>query len=165
MHDLASGLKSVLRAGSCSRAASFQGRQDRSSSPGKRAMPEAGNANSAQQRATPAKRPRRDTCSATHLQRQVAGAGSAPVAKHAASAPAMQMKQEGQPTAKPVEKPALISKRTLQPADVAHLQSAQNVRCSQDTDHGLPGSGADLSGKSEQLFLVALKCLAGVERM
>ena len=91
-HDSASALKSVLRAssGSCSRAAEYEGKQDRGSSPGKRATPDVANATAAQQRATPPKRPKRDTCSAADKQRPKATAGSVPGVVHGTSAPGKQ---------------------------------------------------------------------------
>ena len=145
----ASALKSVLRAGSgsCSRAAQYEGRRDSGSSPGKRAMPDTADASMAQQRATPAKRPKRDACVAVQTQRQTAGAGSAPVVKHADDAPTKQSTEAEQRRAKHAEEAVLASSRTLQPADVAHLHSAQNVRNSQDTEHGEPGNLQHLSGE------------------
>ena len=147
-HDSASALKSVLRAGtgSCSRAAEYEGKQDRGISPGKRAMPDVANASAVQQRATPAKRPKRDSRSAADKQRRDAGASSMPGVRQAAGAPGKQDEREGQHGA---EEPVMASKRTLQPADVAHLQSAQNVKNSQDTEHGEAGIGSQLTGKSD----------------
>ena len=147
-----SALKSVLRAGSgsCSRAAQYEGKQDKGISPGKRAVPDVANVAAAQQRATRAKRPKRDACSMADKQRQSAGAGSGPGDRPAASAPAEQPEQQAHPRAGHVEEAPQVSMRTLQPADVAHLQSAQNVRNSQEAEHGEPGIGSHLTGKSAQ---------------
>ena len=149
-HDSASALKAKLRAGSgsCSRAAQYEGRRDGGSSPGKRAMPDAADASMAQQRATPAKRPKRDECIAVEKQRQSTGASSAPVIERATGASAKQSTEDERLRAKHAEEPLLASRRTLQPADVAHLQSAQNVRNSQDAEPGEPGNIQHLSGEA-----------------
>ena len=154
-HDSASARKSLLRAGSgsCSRAAQYEGRQDKGSSPGKRAMPELASATPAQQRATPAKRPKREARTVVEEQQQNTHAGSVPGVRHAAAAFASQGKQQGQLEAQAAEMPSLASRRTLQPSDVAHLQSAQNVRNSQDTRQEEPGNHAHPSGMLGQLHV------------
>lgn len=149
-HDSASALKSALRAGSgsCSRAAQYKGKQGKGISPSKRAMPDVASVAAAQQRATPAKRPKREACSMADMQRQSAGSGSVPSDRHAASAPGTQPKQQAHLRAMHVKGTPPASTRTLQPADMAHLQSAQNVRNSQEAEHGEPGNGSHLTGKS-----------------
>ena len=147
-----SAQKSVLSpAGGCSRTAQYQGKQAKAISPGKRAMPEGSAGNAGQQGAAPAKRAKHDTPSGAAKQAQHARPGSAPGARHVASGPP---KGHGQREAarNNEEGRSQSSKRTLQPTDVVHLQSEENIRNSQDTNCMQPDSSAAPSGKLCALF-------------
>jgi hypothetical protein len=147
-----SAQKSVLSpGGGCSRTAQYQGKQAKPISPGKRAMPEGSAGNAAQQGAAPAKRAKHDTPSGAAEQAQHARPSSAPGARDVASGPP---KRHGQREAarNNEERYSQSSKKTLQPTDVVHLQSEENIRNSQDTYCMQPDSSAAPSGKLCALF-------------
>ena len=147
-----SAQKSVLSPGGvCSRTAHYQGKQAKAISPGKRAMPESSAGDAAQQGAAPAKRAKHDMLSGAADQAQHAHRSSAPGARHVASGPP---KVHGQREAARNTEEGYFqsSERMLQPTDVVHLQSEENIRNSQDTKCMQPDSSAAPSGKLCALF-------------
>lgn len=143
--------------GSCSREAQYQGKQNKISSPGKRSTPDAADTAAAQQRATPAKRAKRDTHGTADRQLHNTAPGSAPGSNAACRASAKQNEQ-GEDTEKFSERnltasrangdePQQKSKRMAQLADVLHLQFKENVRNSQNTTYEEPDFSTRPSGK------------------